>query len=75
MTGKFDEITLARLFIAEYTGSDSSAQSVILSDAVNALVETVDVNTRRPLFSRQVIRLIPQPRSNPGMAKLPYVPT
>lgn len=46
-TGKFDESTLRSLGIA--AGADL-AELVVLSDAVNALVQTVDVETRQPVF-------------------------
>jgi photosystem II stability/assembly factor-like uncharacterized protein len=51
LTGKFDDLTLGSLGLSKNdTANDPSAQTVILSDAVNALVETVDVENRRPLF-------------------------
>jgi photosystem II stability/assembly factor-like uncharacterized protein len=51
LTGKFDDLTLGSLGLSKNDAADDpSAQSVILSDAVNALVETVDVENRRPLF-------------------------
>lgn len=51
VTGKFDNITLRSLGLSSVeVESASSSSSVVLSDAVNALVQTVDVETRRPLL-------------------------
>jgi len=46
VTGKIDDPTLKSLGIV----GESVAASVALADAVNALVETVDAETQRPLF-------------------------
>jgi photosystem II stability/assembly factor-like uncharacterized protein len=51
VTGKIDDITLKSLGLSRgAVGSDSAEAIVILSDAVNALVQTVDVETQQPLF-------------------------
>ena len=50
VTGKFDDVTLGSLGLSSSAGSDSSTQSIILSDAVNALVQTIDPESQRPLF-------------------------
>ena len=47
VTGKIDDITLKSLGL---TRADSAEASVILSDAVNALVQTVDIDTQQPLL-------------------------
>ncbi len=46
-TGKFDAVTLAALGI---TVTDDPTATVVLSDTVNALAQTVDVDTQRPVF-------------------------
>lgn len=50
VTGKFDEITLKSLGLAGLVGADSLAENEVLSDAVNALAQTVDVESQRPLL-------------------------
>ena len=50
VTGKFDEITLKSLGLAGLVGADSLAANEVLSDAVNALAQTVDVDSQRPLL-------------------------
>jgi photosystem II stability/assembly factor-like uncharacterized protein len=51
VTGKFDNVTVKSLGLAASVGgSDSAAESVVLSDAVNALVQTLEVDTQRPVF-------------------------
>ena len=47
VTGKFDGSTLAALGIQ--SAADPN-ETVVLSDAVNMLVETVDVDSQRPMF-------------------------
>lgn len=49
VTGKLDAITLAALGIGKNTGTESAERSgLILADAVNALVYTVDPTTQEP---------------------------
>jgi photosystem II stability/assembly factor-like uncharacterized protein len=49
VTGKLDTITLAALGIGKDSGPTSTVQEdLILADAVNALVHTVDVETQQP---------------------------
>ena len=48
VSGKFDDATLRLLGVP--AGADSAADLIVLSDAVNALVQTVDMDTRQPLF-------------------------
>jgi photosystem II stability/assembly factor-like uncharacterized protein len=51
VTGKFDEATLSALGVPSSTGGiESSSSPVVLSDAVNALVQTVDLDTQRTVF-------------------------
>jgi photosystem II stability/assembly factor-like uncharacterized protein len=51
VTGKFDVLTLAALGLPSAGATnDSSAQSIVLSDAVNALIQTTDAETQQPLF-------------------------
>jgi len=73
-TGKFDDITLASLGIAKTNaGGDSSADSVVLSDAVNALVQTVDAISQRPLLLAATnLGLYRSLDPTQGWQKLPY---
>jgi photosystem II stability/assembly factor-like uncharacterized protein len=48
VSGKFDGLTLAALHVTA-SGGDEAA-SIVLSDAVNALAQTVDPGTQQPLF-------------------------
>jgi peptidoglycan hydrolase-like protein with peptidoglycan-binding domain len=51
VTGKFDDITLKSLGLSRTDGgSESLAELVVLSDAVNALVQTVDPESQQPLL-------------------------
>jgi photosystem II stability/assembly factor-like uncharacterized protein len=74
VTGKFDDVTLRSLGISKTDeGGDSSAESVILSDAVNALVQTVDVDSQRPLFLAATnLGLFRSLDPTLGWQKLPY---
>jgi photosystem II stability/assembly factor-like uncharacterized protein len=45
VTGKIDQVTLAALHV-----SGEDAASVVLSDAVNALAQTIDPDNQQPLF-------------------------
>ena len=50
-TGKFDDITLAALGVSKTSATDQAEKSdLILADAVNALVHTVDNETHKPGF-------------------------
>jgi len=50
-TGKFDDITLAALGVSKSTSADGEEKAdLILADAVNALVHTVDSETQKPGF-------------------------
>lgn len=48
VSGKFDGLTLAALHVAAASGDE--AATTVLSDAVNALAQTVDPGTQQPLF-------------------------
>ena len=50
VTGKFDGPTLSALGLAKSSGSDDPLATVVLSDAVNALAQSVDVESQRPIF-------------------------
>lgn len=50
-TGKFDDITLAALGVSKAsTIEDGEPSNLILADAVNALVHTIDSETKKPGF-------------------------
>jgi len=53
-TGRFDEITLAALGVSSGKGSpsddDTRGLSLIITDAINALIHTVDAETGKPGF-------------------------
>ena len=51
VTGKLDAITLAALGIAKGSGDTTTERTdLILTDAVNALVHTIDAETQQPAF-------------------------
>ena len=51
VTGRLDAITLAALGIAKGSGSEATERTdLILTDAVNALVHTIDAETQQPAF-------------------------
>lgn len=74
VTGKFDEVTLSSLgFSKSEIEGGSAAASVVLSDAVNALAQTVDVDTQRPLFLAATnLGLYRSLDPTGGWQKLPY---
>jgi photosystem II stability/assembly factor-like uncharacterized protein len=73
VSGKFDNATLKSLGIAANVGENDSAASVVLSDAVNALAQTVDVDTQRPLFLAATnLGLYRSLDPTRGWQKLPY---
>jgi photosystem II stability/assembly factor-like uncharacterized protein len=47
-TGKFDALTLAELHVTAASGDE--AATIVLSDAVNALAQTVEPTTQQPLY-------------------------
>ncbi|MFN2516097.1 MAG: YCF48-related protein [Pyrinomonadaceae bacterium] len=51
VTGRFDQATLAALGVASTASSlDSPESTVVLTDAVNALAQTLDIDGQRPLY-------------------------
>ena len=51
VTGRFDDITLSALGVSKSTETDAGQKSdLILADAVNALVHTIDPETQKPGF-------------------------
>ncbi len=50
VTGKLDEATLAELGVKGSAGSGQSGDLSVLSDAVNALLQTVDSASQRPIL-------------------------
>ncbi len=77
LTGKFDEITLAALGLSKGDGADlpgdQSASALILTDAVNALVQTVDADTGRITFLAATnLGLYRTLDPTKGWQKLPY---
>jgi len=50
VNGKIDAITLKSLGLGGVEGADSAEENVVLADAVNALVQTVDAETRQPII-------------------------
>ncbi len=74
VTGKFDEITLRSLGIAKTAAvNDLSSPSVVLSDAVNALVQTIDAETRQPVFLAATnLGLFRSTDPTKGWQNLPY---
>lgn len=75
VTGKFDDLTLSSLGISKSEGGGDQSASMILSDAVNALVLTVDVDSQRPLFLAATnMGLFRSLDPTKGWQKLPYGP-
>lgn len=71
LTGKFDDATLAELGVPK--GAGDSAATVVLSDAVNYLVQTVDTESQRPiLLAATNIGLFRSFDPTIGWQKLPY---
>ncbi|MGH9882241.1 MAG: YCF48-related protein, partial [Pyrinomonadaceae bacterium] len=76
LSDKFDDITLAVLGVSKSNGSqsdDDPTSSLILAEAVNALVQTVDPNTGRPMFLAATnVGLYHSSDPTKGWEKLPY---
>jgi photosystem II stability/assembly factor-like uncharacterized protein len=73
VTGKFDDLTLASLGVSKNDEGSDGSMSVVLSDAVNALVQTVDVTTQRPLLLAATnLGLYRSLDPTQGWQKLPY---
>jgi photosystem II stability/assembly factor-like uncharacterized protein len=50
VTGKFDDATLAALGLTRPKREADPLATVVLTDAVNAIIQSVDVESRRPIF-------------------------
>lgn len=50
VTGTFDEVTLSALGLTKPKVESDPLATVVLTDAVNAIIQTMDVDTRRPMF-------------------------
>ncbi len=74
VTGKFDDVTLKSLGISRSdAGGDSAVELVVLSDAVNALAQTVDAETQQPLLLAATnLGLYRSLDPTKGWEKLPY---
>ncbi len=73
ISGKFDEVTLATLKVAVIGGGVEETASVVLSDAVNALAQTVDPVSQQPLFLAATnLGLFRSLDPTQGWQKLPY---
>jgi photosystem II stability/assembly factor-like uncharacterized protein len=71
LTGKLDEITLKSMGIALAAGDP--AELVVLSDAVNAIVQTLDMTTQQPVFLAATnLGLYRSVDPTLGWQKLPY---
>ena len=70
-SGKFDGLTLAALHVT--TASGDEAATMVLSDAVNALAQTVDPATQQPLYLAATnLGLFRSLDPTQGWQKLPY---
>jgi len=77
LTGKFDDITLAALAVSTAGGSSTgdSESSLIITDAVNALVQTVDAESGKPIFLAATnLGLYRSFDATHGWQRLPYGP-
>ncbi len=78
-TGKFDQITLAVLGISKDGSSmaeEQAAASLIITDAINALVPTIDQSSGKPSFLAATnIGLFRSLDPTKGWQKLPYGPS
>jgi photosystem II stability/assembly factor-like uncharacterized protein len=75
VTGKFDDVTLAALGLAKGHSEANSLATVVLSDAVNALAQSVDVESGRPiLLAATDLGLFRSFDPTQGWQKLPFGP-
>jgi photosystem II stability/assembly factor-like uncharacterized protein len=74
VTGKLDAATLGSLgFSPSDSANDSAMETVVLSDAVNALIQTTDLETGQPLFLAATnLGLYRSLDPAQGWQKLPY---
>jgi len=78
VTGQLDQVTLAALGLAGSevaSAAEGQGSSLILTDAVNELVQTIDSETRRPVFLAATNSgLFKTFDPSKGWRKLPYGP-
>jgi photosystem II stability/assembly factor-like uncharacterized protein len=73
VTGKFDDVTLKSLGIPRTDGGSDASELVVLSDAVNAMVQTVDAETQQPLLLAATnLGLYRSSDPTKGWEKVPY---
>lgn len=73
VSGKVDDITLKSLGITKADGTGSAEESVVLTDAVNALIQTVDAETQQSvLLAATNVGLYRSLDPTQGWQKLPY---
>jgi photosystem II stability/assembly factor-like uncharacterized protein len=73
VSGRMDDITLKSLGLGKDGTNDSADATVVLSDAVNALVQTIDVDTQQPmLLAATNAGLYRSLDPTEGWQKLPY---
>jgi photosystem II stability/assembly factor-like uncharacterized protein len=77
VNGKLDDITLKSLGLAASAGGgDGAVEAVVLADAVNTLVQTLDVDTQQPVFLAATnLGLYRSLDPTQGWQKLPYGPS
>ena len=73
VTGKFDPITLAALGVSTGDGAEDQETAVIITDAINALVHTVDASTGQPaMLAATNVGLYRTSDPMKGWQRLPY---
>lgn len=73
VTGKFDDATLAALGLTRAKGAADPLATVVLTDAVNAIIQSVDVESRRTIFLAATnVGLFRSFDPTQGWQKLPY---
>lgn len=73
VNGKIDDVTLKSLGLGSNSGTTDPAELVILSDAVNSLVQTIDIETGQPmLLAATNLGLYRSLDATLGWQKLPY---
>jgi photosystem II stability/assembly factor-like uncharacterized protein len=73
VNGKLDDVTLKSLGLSASIAGSDVADLVVLSDAVNALAQTVDAETQRPVFLAATnLGLYRSLDPAQGWQKLPY---
>jgi len=73
VTGKFDDLTLSSLGVAKSNNDADPLATVVLSDAINAIIQTLDVDSQRPVFLAATnLGLFRSFDPTQGWQKLPY---